>query len=469
MFEFLRNLLKAPMKLWRNLPQWSERGVNRNLRDFLPPSLEVLEKPPHPAPRFLLWLTVTIFLVGVIWAIVGKVDIITGAEGKLIPGGKIKVIQPLEKGVVRKILVQEGQLVKAGEPLVELDQTQNIADRRRVETDLEFVRNKLVRRQIIADWLTRSGGFTVTLAEVEDIVRADGRPIAVHLLYEEWRTLVADVETLLSQLEERKAEERTSQIVIRQYEATIPLLQSRVDAIKYLYEQKVVTKMEYLTLEEERQRQIHAQAAEKTRAEQIAAAIISVQRQIAAQQTKGLSDVLTQVDDLTRQQRSLTQELAKLTDVGDKMLLASPVDGTVKGLAINTVGGVVNEAEVLMEVVPLDEKLEVEAFIGNQDIGYVREGQMAEVKIHTFPFTRYGIIHATVESVARDATVDEKLGLIYRTRLSLAENTLMVDGHLTPLLPGMAVTAEIATGKRRLIEFFLAPLLRARQESMRER
>lgn len=194
-----------------------------------------------------------------------------------------------------------------------------------------------------------------------------------------------------------------------------------------------------------------------------------VQRQIAAQKAKSLSDALMQIDDLSRQTRELEQELAKISDLGEKMILVSPVDGTVKGLNISTVGGVVSPAEILMEVAPLDERLEVEAFVGNQDIGYVREGQAAEVKVHTFPFTRYGVISARVELVARDATVDEKLGLIYRTRLSLAENVMLVDGGLTPLLPGMAVTAEIATGKRRLIEFFLAPLLKARQESLRER
>ena len=122
-----------------------------------------------------------------------------------------------------------------------------------------------------------------------------------------------------------------------------------------------------------------------------------------------------------------------------------------------------------MEVVSLDEVLKVEAFIGNQDIGYVREGQTAGMKIHTFPFTRYGVIEATVESVAKDATVDEKLGLIYRTRLSLAKNAPMVDKTPTQLMPGMAVAAEISTGQRRLIEFFMAPLLRAKQESMGER
>lgn len=459
----------VPFKFWRKLPQWSERGVNKSLRDFLPPSLEVLEKPPHPAPRALLWITAAVFVAGTVWAVAGKVDIITGAEGKIIPGGKVKVIQPLEKGMVSRILVTEGQMVKAGQPLVELDQTQTSADRIRVETEQEYVEHRLVRREILSDWLTTEGDFATTYAEVKELFADDPRKIDARLLYEEWRSLVADVETLTSQLEERRAELRTSRVMIQQYEATLPLLQSRVDAIKYLYERKVVTKMEYLTLEEERQRQLHALEAEKTRAEQLAAAIVSVERQIAAQKTKSLSDVLSQMDDLAHQKRSLAQELIKIHDLGSKKLLASPVDGTVKGLAISTVGGVVDEAQVLMEVVPLDERLEVEAFVSNQDIGYVMEGQPAEIKIHTFPFTRYGVISARVESVAKDATVDEKLGLIYLTRLSLSENTIMVDGTLTQLLPGMAVTAEIATGERRLIEFFLAPLLRAKQESLRER
>ena len=469
MWEKIRGILAAPVRLWRQLPQWSERGVNRSLRDFLPPSLEVLEKPPHPAPRVLLWVTVAIFFVGVVWAIVGKVDIITTAEGKIIPGGKVKVIQPLEKGVVSKILVRDGQRVVAGQPLVELDQTQNMADRGRIETELDYVVHRLARREILEDWLNRDDYADFNYEDAKKFVTDARLTVDVRLLYEEWRSLVADIETLTSQLEERKSELKTSQVVIQQYKATLPLLQTRVDAIEHLYKENVVTKMEYLTLEEERQRQLHGLEAEASRSEQLRSAITSVNRQISATRTKNLSDVMGQIDDLTRQKRSLEQELAKAKDVGAKMLLNSPVDGTVKGLAISTIGGVVNEAEVLMEVVPLDEVLEVEAFVGNQDIGYVMEGQTAEVKIHTFPFTRYGVINAVVESVATDATVDEKQGLIYRTRLSLAENSLMVDGKMTTLMPGMGVTAEIATGQRRLIEFFMAPLLRAKQESLRER
>jgi hemolysin D len=194
-----------------------------------------------------------------------------------------------------------------------------------------------------------------------------------------------------------------------------------------------------------------------------------MEKQIEAQKAQSLSDILNELDELTRQCEAVRQELAKVRDLGSKQVLYAPVKGTIKGLVANTVGGVVSPAQVLMELVPMDEILEVEAFISNQDIGYVRATQTAEVKIHTFPFTKYGVIDATVAQVADDATVDEKLGLIYRTRLVLAKNKILVDGRDVPLMPGMAVSAEIATDKRRLIEFFLAPLLRMKDESLRER
>lgn len=226
---------------------------------------------------------------------------------------------------------------------------------------------------------------------------------------------------------------------------------------------------EYLSLEEERLRQFHSLEAEKARAVQLEAAIRAVEKQIEAQRAQSLSDILNELADFNRQCESINQELAKVRDLSSKQVLHAPVAGTVKGLVANTVGGVVEPAQVLMELVPLGETLEVESFVSNNDIGYVKAGQSAEVKINTFPFTKYGVTDAHVANVAEDATVDEKLGLIYRTRLVLAKNTIMVGGKEVPLLPGMAVSAEIATDKRRLIEFFLAPLLRMKDESLRER
>jgi hemolysin D len=145
------------------------------------------------------------------------------------------------------------------------------------------------------------------------------------------------------------------------------------------------------------------------------------------------------------------------------------VKGVVKGLLTNTVGGVVTPAQILMEIVPLEETLEVEAFLENQDVGHVRAGQVAEIKVATYPFTKYGVIDAKVAHVAEDATSDERLGLVYRVRLVMDKSVITVNGKEEPLIPGMAVSAEIATDKRRVIEFVLAPLLRMKDESLRER
>ncbi len=170
-----------------------------------------------------------------------------------------------------------------------------------------------------------------------------------------------------------------------------------------------------------------------------------------------------------RKAASLTQERVKADSRQRLMTLVAPVDGTVQQLAVHTVGGVVTEAQVLMVVVPTDEALEVDAFLENKDIGFVRAGQEAVVKIETFPFTRYGTVAATVAHVSDDAIADEKKGLIYSARARLARTSIRVDERMVNLSPGMAVTVEIKTGQRRVIEYFLSPLLQYQDESLRER
>ena len=461
--------MKNLITLWKERGKLNEKRLPTDLKSFLPPSLEVMEKPPHPAPRIILAIVAGICLFGLIWAVVGKVDIITVAEGKIIPNGKVKEIQPYERGVVSRILVQEGQIVEAGAPLIELDQTQTTAEESRLVSESVFAEDKLARRQIMAELLRRPTGVDFSDEEVVADARLKDDSKNAALLIEEYKSVVAQWQTLESQLEERKAEWASSQEVIKQLNATLPLIEQRLAAYKNLFEKRLVGINEYLSLEEERLRQFHGLESEKSRSAQLAAAIISMSKQIEAQKAQSLSETLNELVDLSRQCEALAQELTKVRDLGSKQILYAPVNGTVKGLMANTIGGVVEPAQVLMELVPMGETLEVEAFISNQDIGYVRAGQSAEIKVSTFPFTKYGVIDAVVENVADDATVDEKLGLIYRTRLLMEKSTILVNGQETPLLPGMAVSAEIATDQRRLIEFFLAPLLRMKDESLRER
>ena len=149
--------------------------------------------------------------------------------------------------------------------------------------------------------------------------------------------------------------------------------------------------------------------------------------------------------------------------------LTAPIDGVVQQLAVHTVGGIVTPAQQLMVVAPEDGQLEVEAILENKDIGFVNEGQDAEVKIDAFPFTRYGTVEGKVTSLSRDAVQIDKVGLVYTAKVSLTRSTIQVDTKEIRLTPGMSVAVEIKTGKRRLIEYFLSPLLQAGHESIRER
>lgn len=151
------------------------------------------------------------------------------------------------------------------------------------------------------------------------------------------------------------------------------------------------------------------------------------------------------------------------------MHLAAPVDGVVQQLAVHTVGGVVTPAQTLLTLVPVGQKLLVEAIVDNQDIGFIKEGQAAEIKVETFPFTRYGTLHGTIVEVSNDAKQDDKLGLIFTAEVSLPQDTMRIDDRLIHLTPGMAVTAEIKTGRRRLISYLLSPLIQHVNESMHER
>ncbi len=202
----------------------------------------------------------------------------------------------------------------------------------------------------------------------------------------------------------------------------------------------------------------------------IAASELVAQRQRAALAAETRRATLDRLREAEQKMDALAQEQIKADSRSGLMRLTAPVAGTVQQLAVHTVGGVVTPAQPLLVIVPGDNPLEVEAFfVENKDIGFVRAGQTAEVKVETFNFTKYGTLRGTVTQVSGDAIQDEKRGLVYAARVKLDRTTLNVDGKTVSLSPGMAVTAEIKTGKRRVIEYFLSPLMQVGDESLRER
>jgi hemolysin D len=256
---------------------------------------------------------------------------------------------------------------------------------------------------------------------------------------------------------------------VRKLEQTAPMARQRARDFKHLVEQNFISQHGYLEKEQLRIEQEGDLAAQRSRVHELTAALAEGREQRRALVAESRRLALDSLDDAEKRIGMLAQELVKATSRGHLMTLKAPVDGTVQQLAVHTLGGVVTEAQALMAIVPRDEAVEVEAFVENKDIGFVNVGQQAAVKVETFPFTKYGTIDATVTQVSNDAINDEKKGLLYSLRARLAQATIRVEEKSLLLSPGMAVTVEIQTGQRRVIEYFLSPLLQYGDESLRER
>ena len=462
----------ALIDAWQNRANLGEQKRNEQELDFLPAALEVLERPASPLGKFLGRTLMALVTIGIIWACVGNIDITAVAEGKIISSSRIKDIQPLEKGVVKAIYVKEGELVKAGQALVELDQTLSGAEQTRTAQELHFAQTNWLSEGALLKALQRSIAPQLPQADTHPIAAAltpSERSIQGQLLHQKWLEYRSRVSTLESQKKEQESALQSVDARIVQLQQTLPLASKRAGAIKRLVEQKNASEMEYLEVEQSRIEQQQTLLSYQAQRKQSLAAIETAAQQLNILKAETISQALTRVDELQRQVQSLTQELAKANDIKAKQILYAPVDGNVQQLAVHTVGGVVTEAQVLMQLVPHNDYLEVEATLENKDIGFVHIGQMADIKINTFNFTKYGAINAEVVGVAADAVVDEVKGLVYKLRLKMSQKTMSINGREITLLPGMSVMAEVKTGKRKIIEFVLSPLLRKANESAGER
>jgi len=460
---------------WQNRHTMGSDNHTRELAAFLPAALEIAHAPANPLAKWLGRLLILLFTLGVIWAMFGEVNIVASAEGKIIPSSRVKQIQPLEKAVVKAILVSEGQTVAKGQALIELDSALTGADQKRLTSEHQSAQLQLAIKQSLLTLLNQATEQQQisTIDDIvfitDDTVPAQQRQLHKNLLWQQWRQYQSQQSNLRNNLSEIKAEQAATREIIKKLQQTLPMMTKRTETMATLYEKRLVPETEHLELEQQRIEQTQDLAAERQRLKQLKASQAGIQDQLNTLVAQTKTNTLTEITELHRQQSSIKEELTKATDLNAKQILYAPVSGQVQELAINTVGGVVMEAQQLMLIVPDEQQLEVEVFLENKDIGFVQEGMAAEIKIHTFPFTKYGLIDGEITTISDDATIDEQRGLIYGMHLLMKQNTIEVKGKDVRLMPGMAVTAEVKTGKRRIIEFFLAPLLRYKEESIRER
>jgi hemolysin D len=453
---------------------------------FLPAALEIVETPPSPIGRAIGITVIALFCFALTWATFGTVDIVATASGKIVPTGGTKIVQPFETGVVRVIHVRDGQTVRAGDVLIELDPTMTEAERDHLRNDVVSATLDVARlRALLADQVDPLEDFRppegASAAQIEMT-----RQYLISQFGEQQSKLAA----LDRQLKQKEAERETITAAIAKIETTIPVLTQRVDIRKYLYEKDLGSKLIYLTEYQElvgMQQEVLVQKSRYQEADSAVAALTQTRAQATAEYRRIRFDELSKAE---QKAAGLAQDLIKAEQRTKLQALTAPVDGVVQQLSVHTVGGVVTPAQVLLAVVPLDSRMEIEAMVSNRDIGFVHAGQAAEIKIDTFSFTRYGLLHGEVLSISRDAITRDKpqdkfndktpgsenissepkgQELNYAARVSLDRTEMQVEDKVVKLSPGMAVTVEIKTGSRKIISYLLSPLAQRKQEMFRER
>lgn len=433
---------------------------------FLPAALSLQETPVSPTPRLAMWLLIGFGLLALLWACIGQIDVVATAQGKIVPNDRTKTIQPFETATVKTIFVTDGQQVKVGDVLIEFDATTAKADQERVKSDLSVARLQVARGQAMLAAL--DGDLGLKLVRPSAVTDAQYLE-AQRLLLGQMAEFQAKASRIEADTHKREAELRSAQELVRKLEQTLPIAKQRAQDFKDLVDREFVSRHGYLEREQVRIEQEADLGNLRSRLKEIEAGLREVRAQKASLLAETRRISLDSITEGLQRTTGLEQDSLKAGVRGKQMQITSPVDGTVQQLAVHTIGGVVTPAQPLMLIVPRDNPLEVEAFLENKDIGFVSPDQDAEVKIETFQYTKYGTIGAKVTSVSHDAINDEKRGLIYSTRVRMSKSSINVDGTQVALSPGMAVSVEIKTGKRRVIEYFLSPLMQKTTESLRER
>lgn len=436
-------------------------------REFLPSALALRDTPVHPAPRMLMGSIIALLVIAMGWACLGKVDVIATAPGKIIPSGNIKTIQSQDTATVRAIHVVDGQHVKRGDLLIDLDATNALADAASAQAQLYATRDEIARAHAMLDAI--DGHHTPSLDANPALGSSSALAMERQVLLGEYADYTSNRSKMQADIAQANASLHEIDDEIQKLEGTLPLEERKESDYAALIKNGYVGMHDYYAEQQAVIQMKQDLAAQRAKRSETQAAVEAASRKREAYIADVRRTWLEKIHDDQQKVHGLIQDLVKARQQQKLMHLTAPVDGTVQQLSIHTVGGVVTSAQTLLTIVPDSRAMLVEAIVNNQDIGFVHEGQPAEVKIETFPFTRYGTLHGTVVQVSNDARQDDKLGLIFTAQIALPRGTMQIEGKQIHLTPGMAVTAEIKTGRRRIINYMLSPLIQHADESLHER
>ena len=469
----------------------TRRGASSD-REFLAPVLEILETPASPVRVAFLWIICALVVVSLGLAYFGRIDIIASAQGKFQPTGRVKVIEPVETGRVAAVHAANGALVKAGDVLVELDRSAAEADVRAASADLKSAEaESLRRRAALAAARARAFSPPPVIAWPPDM-DANLRTREEGVLAADLGQLAATIASFDAQKTQKSAERDMLERTIATQQNLIATLQERVDMRAELVASRSGAKSAVIDATETLQYQQTQLAIHEEELASATTGLDVIARDSEKAVQAFLSDQAQKLDASERQAEENRQRLAKAEAMVDTLTLKAPIDGRVQSSIITNVGQVVDSGQEVMRIVPQDSRLEIEAYVPNQDIGFVRVGQEAVIKVESFPFTRYGSLKAKVIRIAKDAIpspdasaiegdptrvskasgfagAERTQNLVFAVELEPNASTIMVDGVARPLTSGMAATVEIKTGSRRLLEYLFSPVVEVGSKAMHER
>ncbi len=435
--------------------------------EFLPAAEEIIETPAAPFGAVVIWLTTILLVLALAWAYLGQIDIVAVGNGRVSTEGSVKVVQSASYGVVKRITAQEGQRVHKGDVLVELDKTTAEKELATTTQSLNIVR---AERDILRRLAMGNGADDIiNSAGVSDEAKAVLREFTASQL----ALASAKEQALKGSIASHQRQLQFNQQTKAQLEGEAQKLKDRQTKVKQKLEsanaiERIRLQNELDTLE---QRITTANSAATSQGQQVLQSQLTL-AQVQSQSQVSLAEANSSIGGqvIAQEQRiaELENNLAKAKRALEQTTIIAPVDGTILALNTRTIGGVVNVAERIAQIVPDNDLLYVDVTLDNQDVGFVRVGQRVVIKVATYPFQRYGYLEGAVENISPDAIQDEKKGLVYKAKVKLSGANSSKKNRLK-LLPGMSVSAEITTGKRRIIEFFLDPLMTHVDDSLKVR
>jgi hemolysin D len=430
-----------------------------------------------PLPRASRWLLTVLvaFLVAVLgWATFGRIDVTASAQGTTVVNSRVKPIQAPVRGTVSGIPVEEGDLVSADEPLLHLDDTAVAAEVRDLEGRLAraLAARERLRALLRADDVSRfgaDGGAVRPEIESPRAIPKDTLALARGLMRSQWRAYLDGIRELQRQRANREARLETTRASVAAIESALPYLEARVERLETLSGSDSVPVQKLDDAREQLTQRRHELRIEHRRLKEVNAELALMEQRILAARSKFREETSTELSEAESQAATLEQDLVTARSELRQHVVRSPIDGIVQDVAVHARRAVVSPRDTLMRVVPRGQPVEIEASILNRDIGFAHEGQAVDVKLQAFDFTRYGEIPGVIRKIASTSTRDEKQGRVYRALIELERHTLSVDGEERHLRPGLTATVDIDMGSRRIIEYFLGPLLRYQDEALSER